>query len=232
MATLKQRLYRKHPDGGYDPIHLETSADIVRMPDGIGTVNNNVAALKAAVNNLNTNPYALDTDTIKVGDIVSWAGYSWRVVHKDITTMYMATNEALFTMHYGTMDADYKKSRVYKAIQLFESALPTAALNLLDYTDVEGTKSKAFIPETGMLTLYAAGYTGFQYFTTDARRIAYYNGNAVSWWTASRTIPASSGAMIVTAAGKCNASAGCVDNSTNNGYYTTCGFRPFVAYRL
>lgn len=34
MATLKQRLHKKNSSGGYDIVHLETSASLVKMADG------------------------------------------------------------------------------------------------------------------------------------------------------------------------------------------------------
>lgn len=34
MATLKRRLARKNDSGTYDPVHLETSSDLVVRPDG------------------------------------------------------------------------------------------------------------------------------------------------------------------------------------------------------
>ena len=34
MATLKQRLHRKNSSGTYDVVHLETSSDLVKRPDG------------------------------------------------------------------------------------------------------------------------------------------------------------------------------------------------------
>ena len=43
MATLKQRLHKKNSSGGYDTVHLETSASLVLMSDG--------STVETAVNN-------------------------------------------------------------------------------------------------------------------------------------------------------------------------------------
>lgn len=46
MAILKQRLHKKNNSGGYDVVHLETSASLVLMSDGtdVETAVNNKAA--------------------------------------------------------------------------------------------------------------------------------------------------------------------------------------------
>lgn len=48
MATLKQRLHRKNSSGSYDTVHLETSSDLVKRPDGT-TVEAALTELKTSV---------------------------------------------------------------------------------------------------------------------------------------------------------------------------------------
>jgi len=60
MATLKQRLYKKNTSGGYDTIHLETSASAVLMSNGT-TVEAAING-KAASNHTHSN-YAASTHT-------------------------------------------------------------------------------------------------------------------------------------------------------------------------
>lgn len=228
MAVLKQRLYRKTQDVGYDLVHLETSADVVRMPSG-NTVSDVVTSLIADIRTIGINPYVLDTDNIKVGNLVQWSGYEWRVVHKSLTHMYMTTNEIVCTMTYSSSKG-YAYSLVAKAVALFEDSLPTAAVKLLDQPNISlsgGTTAKVFIPGNGAFITYSDGSgQGFSYFSSDSRRIAKYNGSPCAYWLSNN---ASSGST--------NDYAGVI--SANGSYtnykleaYRTNGFRPFIAYRL
>lgn len=48
MATLKQRLHKKNSSGTYDVVHLETSSEVVKRPDGT-TVEASLVELKTSV---------------------------------------------------------------------------------------------------------------------------------------------------------------------------------------
>lgn len=47
MATLKQRLHRKNVNGGYDVIHLETSASVVMRADGSTSVEQSLTEIES-----------------------------------------------------------------------------------------------------------------------------------------------------------------------------------------
>lgn len=47
MATLKQRLHRKNADGGYDVVHLETSASVVMRADGSTSVEQSLTEIES-----------------------------------------------------------------------------------------------------------------------------------------------------------------------------------------
>uniref|UniRef100_UPI002609A03A hypothetical protein n=1 Tax=uncultured Duncaniella sp. TaxID=2768039 RepID=UPI002609A03A len=49
MATLKQRLHKKNASGTYDTIHLETSADLVLMPDGSTKLSDKLTTMDTAI---------------------------------------------------------------------------------------------------------------------------------------------------------------------------------------
>lgn len=51
MAILKQRLSRKNVAGGYDPVYLETSSDLVLRPDGT-TAEASIAAIMDEIQNM------------------------------------------------------------------------------------------------------------------------------------------------------------------------------------
>ncbi len=49
MATLKQRLHKKNSAGGYDTIHLETSADLVLMTDGTTKLSDKISTMDTTI---------------------------------------------------------------------------------------------------------------------------------------------------------------------------------------
>lgn len=49
MATLKQRLHRKNSSGGYDTIHMETSADLVKRANSSTTVEQSLTSHETAL---------------------------------------------------------------------------------------------------------------------------------------------------------------------------------------
>lgn len=223
MAVLKQRLYRKNQAEGYDLIHLETSADIVKMPDSNNTVSDVISSINTAVSALATDPYVLDTDNISRGAIVSWAGYEWRVVHKDSLYMYMITKDLLERLIQFGSDNKYATSNIAKHAQSLEDYLPTAATKHLGTITIRDRKAKVFIPEAYHLGYNNTWFRGYTYFSPsyDAGRIANYDGTAWGYWTSSSG-GTGKDVIVVSSSGKFSINA-----DPTHSY----GFRPCVAYK-
>ncbi|WP_300944233.1 hypothetical protein [uncultured Duncaniella sp.] len=179
MATLKQRLHKKNSSGEYDTVHLETSADLVLVSNGEATVASKLDELSERL--INTPVY---TPPHSPGEIITWENYEWLVVHIGSRFMVMITNDILSTTTFGS-STEYKTSKVAELALSFETALSTEAKSHLMPVTVEGVESLVFVPTLGQCGLepMLKGSIGFDWFTSNDRRLAKYNGTYKEWWT-------------------------------------------------
>ena len=149
-----------------------------------------------------------------VGSTVSWAGYTWRVVHNDGKLVYLMTDAILELIQFSSNSENnaYLGSKIHQRCLKFAA---DADITNCDFVaDIMGGK------------VFIAGYDQvngeFSYFSSDSNRIAKYNGNIQHWWTSS-----SSG-------GSDRAWSVHADGSVYP-YYSpnaAIGFRPCVALKL
>lgn len=74
MATLKQRLHRKNADGGYDVVHLETSASVVMRADGSTSVEQSLTEIES-------------WDLLKYEEAGDYAGMPYLIENVDAATL-------------------------------------------------------------------------------------------------------------------------------------------------
>ena len=98
MATLKQRLHKKNSSGTYDVVHLETSSEVVKRPNGT-TVEASLVELKTSVSEGKALVAAAVTDK----GVTTAA---------DATFSTMASNIAAIATGTDTSDATATASRI------------------------------------------------------------------------------------------------------------------------
>ena len=112
-----------------------------------------------------------------VGAVVKWAGYTWIVVHVQDDMTYLALKNIYSTTIFGSNNT-YKGSTLATVAANFQNSLPAAALAMCNNVTVEGVTAKVFVPT------YAQCNGGFEYYSSNADRIAKNSaGTATAWWT-------------------------------------------------
>lgn len=150
-----------------------------------------------------------------VGNTMTWAGKTWRVVHKlsgvaILALGYWEKDIKWYTTGY--MD-EFTGSNIWNECMNFSNSLKLFAANYL-------------IPFSGLPCFIAScdqieGENSFNYFATQSNRIFKdTSGTAHTWWTGTISNVMHDDAAYVK-----------IDGSTS-GSYDTHGFRPFVAIRL
>lgn len=149
---------------------------------------------------------------IALGSVVTMGGYEWIVCHLDYTgaAVYLITKDVISTTQFGSSNA-YSRSTAASVAKTFENNLDSSVTDNLLTRTVLGVTQKVHLPTYDQMN------GGFGYFTTNDLRVAYLNGAAQTYWTASPT--GSSRVYYVATDG------------TLNDYYpsTASGFRPCVA---
>ena len=150
--------------------------------------------------------------TIGLGDDVKWGGYTWIVVQRTGSTVYLALDHIYEMCQFNSNGSTaYSGSNLAARAKAFENALPASALANAVNTTVNGVTSKIFVAS------YEQVNGGFTYFSGNADRICLYaNGAAQWWWTSS---PDGGGGVYRVNSG------GSIDGLGPTGTY---GFRPFV----
>lgn len=146
-----------------------------------------------------------------VGSTLTWAGYTWRVVHDDGKLVYLMTDAILELIQFSSdgNNNGYLGSKIHQRCLKFAA---DADITNCDFVaDIMGGK------------VFIAGYDQvngeFSYFSSNSNRIAYYSGSARYWWTSSPD-GGSNDVWYVTP----NGSLG-----SHNDPNSTNGFRPCVA---
>ena len=149
--------------------------------------------------------------TIGLGDDVKWGGYTWIVVQRTGSTVYLALDHIYEMCQFNSNGSTaYSGSNLAARCTAFANTIPAATLNKAQNTTVNGVTAKIFVCS------YEQANGGFDYFNSNGNRICKdSNGAARVWWTSS---PVGGDVYCVSAGG-------------GSGYGSptlTCGFRPFV----
>lgn len=222
MAVLKQRMNRKNAAGEYDTVHMETSADIVLMPDGTTKLSDKINALEAKIDTRNDNLFA--GGFVPNGILVPFAGHQWLVCHSDQNYVYMILNTPSGLVTFGTNNK-YAGSTLAGMCTSFLNDINSADQAKLAAITVNGVTSKVFIPSK-------EHFEGvFTYFDCNEHRKTLVGNaggaTADQYWT-STPYDNSSTVYIITRDGQVstNASTSSVVKPSDK-----WGFRPCIAYK-
>ena len=149
-----------------------------------------------------------------VGDTISWADYTWIIVHVENGMTYLALKNIYSLTQFGQFNK-YAGSTLASVAKTFENSLPAEALAMCQDVTVEGVTAKVFVPT------HAQCKGGFEYYSSNANRIAYYNNAAQYWWTVTTT--SLKNLYLVASDGSFYPNGNCSG---------TRGFRPHVALTL
>lgn len=138
-------------------------------------------------------------------------GRIWRCVHVDSSYYYLMSEEIVSQTKFGSNNV-YAGSTLAKVANTFGNTMGINSDNRFAAIMVNGVSQKVQVAS------YEQMKGGFDYFTSDGDRIAYYKGSSQSYWTSSPSR---------------DDRVDCVKNGgfTDYGPSYTCGFRPFVALR-
>lgn len=215
MAVLKQRMNRKNAAGEYDTVHMETSADIVLMPDGTTKLSDKITTIEREIGIGEVRAGVPTT----LGATYNFAGYNWTIVHVIDHLIYAITTDIIRIMAFGPAGVNiYAASAAAEACYDFQYSIPPADAAVLSSVPVNGVVCKVFLPS------YHRMNGGFSWFNSNERRIAKYNGTAKEYWTSSQYHSAN----YVWAVG---ADGIFISGNANYGPSTTRGFRPCIAFR-
>lgn len=178
-----------------------------------GTGVTSLDALKSAlgVGGGSGTPSSLTKPSVgSVGSTLTWAGYTWRVVHDDGKLVYLITEAVLENIAFSSRNSNgFLGSTIHQRCLKF--AADTDISNCAFVADIMG--GKAFIAGVDQL------FDGFSYFSSDSARIGKLNGSATEWWISSSIN--GSGSYYVNTSGKLS--------SGGFQLYDASGFRPCVA---
>ena len=116
--------------------------------------------------------------TVSAGNTVTWAGYTWLVMHVEGNYAYLIHNTIIENIQWASTNngfLGYFGSLACMRCIKFQEQLSSTYLNCI--SPVMG--AKVWLPSYDMLNSY------FTYMTTAASRIANLNGSAANWWTSS-----------------------------------------------
>ena len=155
------------------------------------------------------------TGQIALGSVVTMADTEWLVSHFDPAgkVFYMTKNTIQSTIRFGDNNV-YNGSTLASVAAQYEATLPENVKNRLLTWTINGVTQKVQVASQEQMN------GGFSYFDSNGKRIALYNGSAISYWTSS---PHSGGNVwYVTDDGSLN----------NGGLSYTLGFRPSVCLSM
>lgn len=183
------------------------------------------------------------------GNVVTWGGYNWTVVHVTTDYIYLILTQIYSMTTFGA-NCKYANSNLVNLCNQLLATIDSKYQAVLQPMTIYGVTSKVFVPTHGMVCKNSlAPYQGsdgtnnykgppsqtwgdgtsafpcFSWFnaayaTNYANRVAYYNGSAQHWWTA--TAYSSSGVWSVGSNGL----------AYGNGLPSdSLGFRPCVAVK-
>ena len=157
--------------------------------------------------------YDYVTGAIALGSVVTMSDYEWIVCHLDYSgaAVYLMTKDVISTTQFGSSTA-YSGSTAASVAKTFENGLDSTVRENLLTRNVLGVTQKVQLPT------YEEMNGGFTYFSDNNKRVAYLNGTAQTYWTASPD----SGDYV-----------DCVNSNggmfSYGGPYDSYGFRPCVA---
>ena len=132
--------------------------------------------------------FMLGCSKTKVGDIVSFARYEWRVLAIQEDRMLLITQDVidLGLFHNTRDDITWETSNVRSRLSIiYGMAGMREREQIIEFANVNdgnpqyGTPGGNTIMDRVFLLSIAEIY---QYFTDEEDRVAYYNGEPVSWW--------------------------------------------------
>lgn len=179
-----------------------------------GTGVTSLAALKTA---LGIDDAILNGIPTSNGSTVTWAGYSWVVVHVDSSYVYMGTADGMSLTKFNNegAGASYAGSLLATKCTEFLSTFNDIDKAKLGAITVNGVTNKVFVPS------YEQVSGGFSWFSAAANRgTSNYLSNC--WWTS--TVSTSNGAAKT---------VGCKGGALSQCAYYAYDyvFRPFIAFK-
>lgn len=183
------------------------------------------------------------------GNVVTWGGHNWTVVHVTTGYIYLILTQIYSMTTFGA-NCKYANSNLVNLCNQFLATIDSKYQNVLQPMTIYGVTSKVFVPTHGMVCnnspapyqgsdgtnnyngptsqAWGDGTSAFPcfswfnaaYATDYANRVAYYNGSAQHWWTA--TACTSSRVWVV------NTSGNAFSSDYPGGSH---GFRPCVAVK-
>ena len=146
------------------------------------------------------------------GNVVTWGGHNWTVVHVTTDYIYLILTQIYSMTTFGA-NCQYANSNLVNLCNQFLATIDSKYQDVLQPMTIYGVTSKVFVPTHGMVCNnspapysgnngqnnyqggsgpYGDGTSAFQcfswfnaaYATNYANRIAYYNGSAQHWWLA------------------------------------------------
>lgn len=115
---------------------------------------------------------------LQVGQLITFDGMKWRVVHNDGNLWYLAFNTIEESMNFGD-DNTYSGSNIAnRCVTWMNAYISAKAKNFMQNVTVSNVTSKVFIPT------YDQVNGGFSYYNSNSNRIATNSdGTAIFWWT-------------------------------------------------
>lgn len=183
------------------------------------------------------------------GNVVTWGGHNWTVVHVTTDYIYLILTQIYSMTTFGA-NCKYANSNLVNLCNQFLATIDSKYQNVLQPMTIYGVTSKVFVPTHGMVCnnspapyqgsdgtnnyngptsqAWGDGTSAFPcfswfnaaYTTNYANRVAYYNGSVQHWWTATA----------------CNSSSVWYVNTNGYAGYDygpsySIGFRPCVAVK-
>ena len=147
------------------------------------------------------------------GNVVTWGGHNWTVVHVTTDYIYLILTQIYSMTTFGA-NCKYANSNLVNLCNQFLATIDSKYQDVLQPMTIYGVTSKVFVPTHGMVCnnspapyqgsdgtnnyngptsqAWGDGTSAFPcfswfnaaYATNYANRVAYYNGSAQHWWTA------------------------------------------------
>ena len=149
---------------------------------------------------------------LQVGQLITFDGMKWRVVHNDGNLWYLAFNTIEESMKFGD-DNTYSGSNIAnRCVTWMNAYISAKAKNFMQDVTVSNVTSKVFIPT------YDQVNGGFSYYNSNSNRIATKSdGTAIFWWTSTGSTTDSAYAV---------SSSGVLQSGV--GIKSQFGFRPHI----
>ena len=154
------------------------------------------------------------------GNVVTWGGHNWTVVHVTTDYIYLILTQIYSMTTFGA-NCKYANSNLVNLCNQFLATIDSKYQDVLQPMTIYGVTSKVFVPTHGMVCnnspapyqgsdgtnnyngptsqAWGDGTSAFPcfswfnaaYATNYANRVAYYNGSAQHWWTATAYVSSS-----------------------------------------